>query len=305
MRYDLSDILVEAIKNNEPIIIVEGKDDQQIYYKLTQKINPSIQIYPINLFEDFGPGCENVIEAITKLQPKFLERTDNIKFILGVIDKDSRPYRGTMPSNHLKGIFITKFYSIETYFATIKNLIALIAKITFQSPHKITPDLLAFVEQNIESSIENLYYISLEALKHSCVENYSTTLSYDTSENEVVKKKGQDYLMGLISPKKEFLDLFAIEKSITIQDIKHICKGKWFLYNYVYRAYYNIEQLSQKCRNAEIQQCESCKVGNYDDCLYKLKKGKYPYEYIYDDMFEFIDFNEMKDIMEALEKLGK
>ncbi|MCU0446077.1 MAG: DUF4435 domain-containing protein [Microscillaceae bacterium] len=335
MKYDLSDILVEAIKNNEPVVIVEGKDDRQIYYKLTQSINPNIQIYQVNEFDDYGAGCENVIDAITKLQPKFAERADNIKYILGIIDKDSRPYRGTMP-DQLQGIFVTKFYSIEAYFATgcisnllpitlsfgegrvrqkkrvnlkcalatRKNLANLIAKITYQSPHNITSEILDFVEKNINNSIENLYYISLEALKNACVESYLTALSYDENATRVSEKAGQEYLINQILPKKAELEQFAIDKTITIQDIRHITKGKWFLYNYVYRAYHHIQQLADKCKNIEITQCASCKVGNYEDCLYKLKKGNYPIENLYDDILEFVDFDEMSDIVDVIKRLG-
>ncbi len=126
MKYDLFELLNVAITMNKSFLLVEGKDDKQIYARIAKKANKDFDIYLINSIEEYAEGCDSVIKALAKLQPKFLEREDNIQRVLGIIDRDSRSYR-TLRSHEidyqsLKGLFVLKHYSIETYFATRTNL---------------------------------------------------------------------------------------------------------------------------------------------------------------------------------------
>ena len=93
MKYDLYELLGIAIQTNTPFVLVEGKDDPQVYYRIAKKANKEIDIYPINTIEEYASGCDNVIKALHKLQAKFEERDENIHRILGIIDRDVRPYR--------------------------------------------------------------------------------------------------------------------------------------------------------------------------------------------------------------------
>jgi hypothetical protein len=144
LKYDLFDMVSASIMNNEPLVIVEGKDDYAIYQTIANSINPNVQVYQVNEFENYEQGCTGVIKCMEILQPKFGERTDNINKILGIIDRDVRYFRGEMPD--LIGLFITKHYSIETYFATHENLRKLISKLSFLPLQDIHDDVLVFVQ---------------------------------------------------------------------------------------------------------------------------------------------------------------
>lgn len=137
MRYDLVRLLNRAIQLNKPFLLVEGKDDPQIYDRIAEKADKQVDIFPVNMVEDYASGCDNVIKAIDKLQPKFDERPENEHLVLGIIDRDSRPYRPLQEDEidyrTLKSLFILKYYSIETYFATRNNLKKLIEKLTYLS----------------------------------------------------------------------------------------------------------------------------------------------------------------------------
>ncbi|MFK7906604.1 MAG: hypothetical protein AB8B69_15845, partial [Chitinophagales bacterium] len=213
----------------------------------------------------------------------------------------------------LKGLLVLKHYSIETYFATKTNLKRLIAKMTHLLERDISEEAIRFVEQNIEDSLEGLYYISLEALRNACDTDYIGKIGYKKDvfgkkvpKTKVVEKSSKQYLLSQILPKKDSLDNFALLPTIAVssKDIKKICKGKWFLYNYIYRANHHIQQLSEKCRKGEIPRCRSCSVGNFEDCLYTLK-ANYENQALYDDILEFVDWEECSDIIERFKQLVK
>ena len=103
LKYDLFDMVSASIMNSEPIVIVEGKDDYQIYQTISNAVNPKIQVYQVNEFEDYHEGCTGVIKCMQVLQPKFAERAGNIHKVLGIIDRDARHFRGEIPE--LLGLF--------------------------------------------------------------------------------------------------------------------------------------------------------------------------------------------------------
>ena len=112
LKHDLFDALARARMISEPMIIVEGKDDYQIYQSIADIVKPNLEVYQADEFENYEAGCKGVIKCLEVLQPKFEERPDNIRKVLGIIDRDARPYRNDLPT-HLKGLFVTKYYSIE------------------------------------------------------------------------------------------------------------------------------------------------------------------------------------------------
>ncbi|MEY4934998.1 MAG: hypothetical protein RIS64_1357 [Bacteroidota bacterium] len=70
-KHRLQDIVVRAVMLEEPVILVEGKDDRQIYQKMAQLIPKKLKVYSIDAVEDYHAGCESVIKAIHQLQDKF------------------------------------------------------------------------------------------------------------------------------------------------------------------------------------------------------------------------------------------
>jgi hypothetical protein len=309
MKLDLSVAFANAIMTRQPMVIVEGKDDRQIYERLAGQIGVSLQIYQVNEFEDYAAGCFHVIACLDSLQPELAKKADNIHFILGIIDRDVRPFRNELPT-HLKGLFVTKYYSIETYFATRQNLSKLINDLTYTVSKDIDDIILNFVEELFNQSRSDLYYISLEALKTACVPNYSGIVGYSDKSGKVLEEakkyllgKGKNYTFSQIALKKPELDIFANSLNIGLTDLKSITKGKWYLYFFVYCGLQQIQQLSDNCQKAKISQCRSCKIGNYPDCLFKLKRKNPNPEDLYESILNFIDLQECEDIIVALNRL--
>ena len=301
LKNDLFDMVSASIMNNEPLVIVEGKDDYAIYQTIANSINTHIQVYQVNEFENYEQGCTGVIKCMEILQPKFEERTDNVNKILGIIDRDARYFRGDIPN--LIGLFITKHYSIETYFATQENLRKLINKLSFLPLQDINNDVLTFVQTDFLSSIDTLYLLSLEALKNAVIPNYDSKLGYDDSPNKIAAPHFLQAIVPELTRKKADLDDFATSQNVSIQDIKLIAKGKWYVHWFVNKTYPKIKELKEQCRNAAITQCRSCRVGNYADCLFKTRQENYSIEMLKDDLLMFIDVVECQDIIEALTQL--
>ena len=307
MKYNLFELLDVAIRMDTPLLLVEGKDDTQIYMRIAQAIGKTIDIKQINTIEDYSNGgCDNVIKAVDKLQDKFEERDDgtNIKRILGVIDRDVRPYRELTESEidyrQLKGLLVLKYYSIEIYFATKNNLSKIIEKLTYLPSKMITDEILTHVEGKFHEMKHQLYYVSLEALKNACVREYETLVNY--GDNSIREGGRLNYLFSQIESKKSELDEFATGKNISINDLKHICKGKWYLYHYINQINEGVKSLAELCKNDQITQCESCKTGNPKECQYKYKQG-YQTSGLYNDILEYVDKDECIDIIEKLNEL--
>ena len=165
LKYDLFDIFAAAIMNDERVVILEGKDDYAIYTEIAAKSNPNIIVYQVNEFENYQAGCTGVIACLEFLQAKLTENSNHANKILGVIDRDARFYRNEIPN--LLGLFVTKYYSIETYFATTNNLRKLLSKITYSPINDINETITDFVQTDFQNSLEILYLLSLEALKNA------------------------------------------------------------------------------------------------------------------------------------------
>jgi len=308
-QFDLIETFTSAILCGELLVIVEGKDDRKIYKRLAEQIGVDVQVRPVEEFANCGPGCTSVVEAIRSLQFKLAEREDNIKFVLGIIDRDIRPFRNELPT-HLKGLFVTKYYSIETYFATRPNLSRLINEFTYTVSTDLDEVILDFVEALFNQSLVDLYYISLEALKQACVPGYSAVVGYSDKVGDVFKEVskylsggGKGYTLSQIEPKKSELDIFASSFNLSVEDIKYITKGKWYLYFFADCALQQIKHLSEKCSRAEIRQCQSCKAGKEQNCYFKLISRNPKIDDLYQRLLSFIDLQECEDIIEAFNRL--
>jgi hypothetical protein len=67
---------------------------------------------------------------------------------------------------------------------------------------------------------------------------------------------------------------------------------------------YQVKELKDACRNELITQCRSCKVGNYNDCLFKTKQEQYRIDLLKDDVLTFVDLAECSDIVDVLGRLN-
>lgn len=302
MKYDLFERFNEAIMTHQPMIIVEGRDDFKIYHKIAQSIRLNVEIYQVHEFEDYEAGCRGVIKCIAVLQPKFEERPDHITKILGVIDRDIRPFRGELPMN-LLGLFVTQYYSIETYFATDENLRQLIAHITASPLQNIDNEIVTFVQTDFYHHLETFYFLCLEALKKACVEGYDSCVRYEMSPMTLSNKKFIEEVLPQLELKKQDLNAFAATFPISIKDIRLIAKGKWYLYWFVNQTYPKIKALKEACKARQIPQCRSCRVGNYEDCLLKTNQKIYTLETLQENLLNFIDESACTDIIAAFQQL--
>jgi hypothetical protein len=309
LKYNADELPNIAIMEGKPIVILEGKGDEVIYEKLAINIGKEIIFQSINLIAGYGTGCNEIIKLVEALQPKFANDPRCAKAIVGIIDRDVRPYRalyeGEIDYTQLlgNGLFMLKYYSIETYFATPLLLKQFIAQVVFQPESQITDDVIDFVKQAHLETQNELYYFSLEALKKACDETYSEHISYGIEIKEDAQRRS---LQSRIVSKFEALTEFAASKNLSIADIKQICKGKWFLFSYFYKAEFNTRQLYEKCRNIEITQCRQCAVGNEGkDCLYKprITSRINIDQQIHSILTGTPDIKDMEDIVDLFESL--
>ncbi len=304
MKRNLNEVLIQAIINKEPAVLVEGKDDRMLYERIAEQVDIPIKIWQIEYIEGYAEGCIHVIKAIEKLQVKFEENSLNIKYIVGIIDKDVRQFTSKLPN--LKGLFVTKYYSIETYFATSNNLAKLINHITYLSRSEINSKLIEYIETEHKQNLNNLFLISLEALQNTCNTDYNAVVRFSEKASNVVKnesKKDQIILPALKIKQAQLFD-FAIQKKISIRDIKLICKGKWYLYNYIYFALQTIKKLPADCENNIIQQCDACKIDKYQNCHYKTSLKNYKTEQLTEQIKNFVDKEECSDIINLFKSMN-
>ena len=164
--------------------------------------------------------------------------------------------------------------------------------------------VLTFVQDDFYRTIDTLYVLSLEALKNACVRDYDSLLGYDDSPNKIAAPDFLRTTLPQLTVKRADLDVFATSLGVSVQDIKLIANGKWYLHWFVNQAYPKIKQLKEACRNELITQCRSCKVGNYNDCLFKTKQEQYRIDLLKDDLLTFVDLVECRDIVEVLATLN-
>lgn len=304
-KHRLVDTLVRARMIKEPFVVVEGKDDRQIYSRIAVEINKEVKVHAVAEFKDFHAGCENVIQCLSQLQAKLASDETNRRYVLGIIDRDSRPYKGDTTPDTLINLYILKYYSIETYFATHTNLARLIEKGTYATIKDIDKEILDFVLDNIPPSYPVLYYISLDALKQEClgVDAYKAKVGYgdDDTGSKVSRQFRDHFEQNFLPLSKADLDAFAEQKGISIEQLKLIAKGKWYLYNYLYRAGFHIKKLHEKCLAKELFSSQ-----HYGD-IFKLRIERNADQLVdifYQDILQFIDHEECSDIIEVINALG-
>ncbi len=282
----LKSIFVQAEMEGKPIIIVEAMNDRRIYETLAkERLNKEVLAYSANYFvECNADNSENVIKAITMLQADFNDEK-KLQKVLGIIDRDTTYYKNPpkwVEINQLKGLLILKHYAIETYFATSYNLSKLIAAITYATPTEIA-GVLPILSQKIAQTNPILYYIALDALKERCYgQNMYQAFKKikDVRLNEIIG--GIAHFEATILPNiQKELDAFAAEKEITIDMMKKIINGKWYLFHFVKKS------------------DEALK--SHTTFTYRMSLE---HKSLYEMIMNYFDKNEFKDIIDRLQKLS-
>jgi len=209
LKMEADELLAEAKMSDTIILIVEGNDDISIYEDiiLTLTIEKDIEVYASENLEKISckkSGCSGVKESLKKIK----ECSNGIEYdkhILGIIDRDATVYRGD--DNDINGLLVLKYYSIESHFVT-KEVIPLIISYFTKISHKsIDPNLKEKLFDEIYNKLKILYYISLEALKKSCQNEYNALYQY--GEVSTISIKKNQHKMNQLTEKKEELDSFA------------------------------------------------------------------------------------------------
>ncbi len=316
----IENIFIQA-EMSGAIVIVEALSDRQIYTQLADKFasQVGVTIYPANYFEECNAdNCENVIQAIRILQDGFNEDADNLKHVLGIIDRDSTAYQNPekwVEINQLKGLLILRYYSIETYFVTSNNLSQVICAFTKAIPTDISATFLAELEKTFKESQEILYYMGLDALMTHCQEGkffnkWWSNLRFDKMKKglEVAKKcscliftqdtkqhkafkKIKKTFGGIeafnaehLGRKKNDLDKFAFQNKISASQIKEIVSGKWYLLHYV-------KTIHEELKKQKHPSIFAYKVKGIDE------------NHLYHQIMNYFDPKEFEDIIKRLKQL--
>jgi len=128
---------------------------------------------------------------------------------------------------------------------------------------------MEYLSNAINEDFERIFYISIEALRNACEEDYDACLGYKKASGYVVHNMD---LWESVKSKKTDLENFAIDKGIayTWDGLFEICKGKWLLRYCANNLLAASKTLSDACKNNAIETCALCAKGIYSKCLYKL-----------------------------------
>lgn len=283
----LNELVSGAIMNNEPLIIVEGYDDVSYYNEIAAQLEKNVNVKAVETIREFinKSGCKHVIDAINNIEKQIdvdrtLSRSVAEKYVLGIIDADAREYRNAeIPSSTL--FLILKVYSVESHFDVDEILIQFIKNHTYVDNKLLESNkdnVLNYVKQSVEENYHKLWYISLEALKTACDENYNESLFRYKPDSVIrffkLNQSENQEIMNQLMEKTSELDQFAREKEIVISDFKQVVKGKWLLEVYIYSVMKKIKELANACKDGKVKRCPYCLTTNQrpsKHCQYRVR----------------------------------
>jgi hypothetical protein len=269
MEFNLGEIYIQSIMTKIATVVVEGPDDVPIYDSICTKLAKKFDVIAVENIDDFSEGSEGVISAMREINAMSHNRYNPKNYIIGVIDKDVRDFRGEVPENEL--VFMLNQYSIESHFASPEVLDDVTRKAIKATSDLRGENLNSYVLGKLKESIDQLYLYSLEALKGATDSSYNAQFSYSYKYGRI-----NDPVIRVEIYKREesllvFADSVGIQKSI--EDLKIISKGKWLL-SFFCETLENIyKDLPDDCSNEHIAKCQFCLNETTNKCQYKLKEG--------------------------------
>jgi hypothetical protein len=316
MKYDLIENIIDAIMNEEPLLIVEGIDDISFYRELSEQSKISADIRAVETIDipdettgeiERGEGCEFILKAIKVAEKMYISDKRVKNYFLGLIDKDIRDFRREVLGIEFNSelLYITKYYSYESYFITEKNIKKIICELSYIDSKFNDDTVITFIKNESEDIFSKLYYFSLEALRNAIDDEYEGELGYKHIKDEVFKEGRllhDEKLYQRVINKKESLDEFAESKSLSISDLKKFAKGKWILHFWAHIFDTKLKLLKNACIENKITQCQMCLAGKPDKCLYRVR-AQYNSGIIESYLLNSYDFDEKKDILDRLSVL--
>ncbi len=270
MKLSLHDAIINAVMVKEPLVVVEGKDDLPIYTKLAGTISGNINVKPIQYFKGCSSGCSEIERKIEEVNNIYSHEHKAYDYFLGVVDRDAKEFRGEI--KNYDGIFYLDTYSFENSFVSKNTLLSMVENITSLTESELTGDLSESLLNEINSSLTDFYYVTLEALKNSVETNYEGLIGFSDAYETALKNP--NIKIQLLN-KREGLDIFANEKNLScdcILNFSHFCKGKWHLKYFLTEIKKYAKNLHSLC-GVHLEQCPYCKINDYSNCLYKVKSN--------------------------------
>lgn len=301
MKHCIEEVLAEAIMSKTPTIIVEGIDDIKFYQNICLVIGKDINVQAIETIEGYSEGCEKVKKAIEDIQNEITINSKIKGYILGIIDRDARYYKGEIPE--IECLFVLNYYSYESHLIGSHSLRRLISVMTKTTERNINDSVINFVLNKINKEYEKLYYISLEALRSSCDMSYEGLVTYGKKAGSILDRKPLEELWPQIELKKYELDIYAQINGITVNDLKYISNGKWLLHLWCNFILDRINDLSQHC-GKDLPKCDLCNSGKNDKCLWKVdvKFNNLQVKKLLCSQ-DYFDLNELKYIIDRINLL--
>ncbi|EKN3726133.1 TPA: hypothetical protein ACPZRY_002212 [Yersinia enterocolitica] len=298
MKYIISEVLNEAIMTKIPTIVVEGIDDVKIYDCIAKTVNKNYFVIPIECIDGFSEGNEHVIRAMNQVSILPSSKYGYENYIVGIIDKDVRDFRHDIPINRL--IFPLTVYSIESHFVNNEAILLFISELTRATRDLINSDLERFITDKLLENFEDLYLMSLEALKGAIDKEYLAEFSYSFNEGRIIDIKN----ISSIRKKKTALLSFANDLGINynLETLKRISKGKWLLFLFCYTLEKTINKLPEKCQEHKITSCRVC-ITDIKKCLYKIKDG-ITHKTLKSILMNKVDLNEFDYIRNKLNSMN-
>ena len=265
MRYDLNEIILATKMGGLPVILVEGSYDVKFYENLVKLNGLNVDILAVDNIPEYSEGCKAVCKALQEFERIINESDESLEpYLMGIIDGDARKYTNEIPQ--ITNLLILRCYSFETHLITqqgLKNVVS-----TTTSAAKIIDDkLFGALNSRFVQLRRMLYYCSLDALKHKCEPNYKGVVTYS---DDFVKSIGtpQKSIWEKVEKRINLLDEFAEDKNISIDNLREIAKGKWYLHVWGSFLLYEIKNLFKLC-GQEITECQFCRAGNKSKCEWK------------------------------------
>lgn len=265
-KLEADELLNEAIMSETPVIIVEGIDDIQVYEQIAESTGKYVEVYASENVKGITDGCKGVIESISVIR-EAANDMDIDKYVLGIIDADTRCYLDTVPND--SAILMLNWYSLESHFITEEATNYVIKNLTRASGKLLTDEVIANINETIKEQLFELYLISIEALRNACEKDYEAVLGYSMNLMEIKRRQ----LNTFDREKEEQLYAFANERGISKSwdNLLKVCKGKWLFIEYCYQLKRYIQSLSSQCADSVINQCQFCLVKAFEKCLYRVK----------------------------------
>lgn len=269
MKYEISEILNAAIMTSSISVIVEGVDDIQVYDKIARSANKTAEIYPIEIIEGYSPGCNHVVTAMDKITEIPQSNLNYSNYIIGIIDKDVKDFRGEIPTNQL--ILTLKYYSMESHFVDKEALPNIFESIIKAPKSLITNNFIDHLYESISLEDDDLFLVCLESLKNSLNEGYANDFAYSYPEGRIFSEDDLQKIRLKKDELIEFADSLSISKNLN--NLKRISKGKWLLHYFCVKTISATQQLKDLCGTEPVQQCIICTGNGHspNHCLYKIK----------------------------------